>query len=267
MADRATDRARSRSPLPPRDSRKRSRSPRRRDDRDKRGGGGFKWKEKRRETDDREGGEKRLERGYRNRSRSPRRDRPCENDSKPAPKGSSVEDKFGSSKSKSKQTPVAATMDSADIENGRPGLKNTVEDKFGVAAKFGPSSSSSKNSVEDKFGVAAKFGTDSTKNTKDESTKPTKSAPAPAPAPIQANGEPMIEVFVNDRLGTRVKVPCYASDTIKLFKAQVASMIGRHPREIMLKRQGQRPYKDQLSLEDYEISNGASVDLEIDTGE
>ncbi len=63
---------RSRSPSPRRDERRRSRSPRRRrdDDRPKRGGGGFKWKERRRDDDGRgEEGERRLERGYRDRDR------------------------------------------------------------------------------------------------------------------------------------------------------------------------------------------------------
>lgn len=70
---------RSRSSSPRRDERTRSRSPRRRrdDDRSKRGGGGFRWKEKRRNEDGRDGeGERRLERGYRDRDRprSPVRD-------------------------------------------------------------------------------------------------------------------------------------------------------------------------------------------------
>ncbi|TVY52603.1 Ubiquitin-like modifier HUB1, partial [Lachnellula suecica] len=188
-----------------------SRSPRRRDDRDRRdkprggGGGGFKWKDKRRDTND-DGKEKRLERGYRNRSRSPRRERE---------KGSSY----------------------------------SVEDKFGVADKFGLSSSSS-----------------SKPSPKTEDSKPEKEKPKRAPVP-QASGEPMIIVHVNDRLGTKAAIPCLASDPIKLFKAQVAARIGRQPHEILLKRQGERPFKDQLTLEDYGVSNGVQIDLEIDTGE
>ena len=46
-----------------------------------------------------------------------------------------------------------------------------------------------------------------------------------------------------------------------LFKAQVAARIGREPHEIMLKRQGERPFKDQLTLEDYGVSNGVQLDL------
>lgn len=89
----------------------------------------------------------------------------------------------------------------------------------------------------------------------------------------------MIIVHVNDRLGTKAAIPCLASDPIsetlqgyslrgnctdsliELFKAQVAARIGREPHEIMLKRQGERPFKDQLTLEDYGVSNGVQLDL------
>lgn len=53
----------------------------------------------------------------------------------------------------------------------------------------------------------------------------------------------------------------------ELFKVQVAAQIGRKPHEIMLKRQGERPFKDVLTLEDYGVSNGVQLDLELDTGD
>ena len=221
-------RSRSRSPAPRRSpQRRRSRSPDRqekprdrdregerertrdREPRDKPKKSGFKWKEKRRD-EDRPEEPKRLERGYRNRSPSPRRHAP-------AGKGSSV------------------------------------EDKFGVAAKFGPS-------VADKFGSSSK----TEKGTAADTSKPPQRAAAAAPV---ASGEPMIIVHINDRLGTKAAIPCLASDPVKLFKAQVAARIGRQPHEIMLKRQGERPFKDQLTLEDYGVSNGVQLDLEIDTGD
>ncbi|KAG9231067.1 putative nucleolar protein 58 [Amylocarpus encephaloides] len=119
------------------------------------------------------------------------------------------------------------------------------EDKFDVASKFGPSTSFKKSCID----------TESNKK-------------ATGPAPVQQTlGEPMIIVHVNDRLGTKAAIPCLASDPIKLFKAQVAARIGRQPHEILLKRQGERPFKDQLTLEDYGVSNGVQIDLEIDTGE
>ncbi|KAK2805232.1 hypothetical protein FQN50_006257 [Emmonsiellopsis sp. PD_5] len=80
-------------------------------------------------------------------------------------------------------------------------------------------------------------------------------------APVAASSEPMIIVNVNDRLGTKAAIPCLASDPIRLFKAQVAARIGREPHEILLKRQGERPFKDQLTLEDYGVSNGVQLDL------
>ncbi|KAI6710073.1 GPI-GlcNAc transferase complex [Diplocarpon mali] len=202
-------------------SRRRSRSPPRRSEsdrertRDRRdkprgGGGGFKWKDKRSNNDEREGGGKRLERGYRNRSRSPRREREKPSENKES-KGSSV------------------------------------EDKFGVADKFGPSKA---------------------KKSAENTDAPPERAPATLSAPqAAAHGEPMIIVHVNDRLGTKAAIPCLASDPIKLFKAQVAARIGRQPHEILLKRQGERPFKDQLTLEDYGVSNGVQIDLEIDTGD
>lgn len=97
---------------------------------------------------------------------------------------------------------------------------------------------------------------------------------------VPQSSEPMIVVNINDRLGTKAAIPCLASDPIsslpptcevlsqhadliysELFKAQVAARIGREPHEIMLKRQGERPFKDQLTLEDYGVSNGVQLDL------
>lgn len=78
---------------------------------------------------------------------------------------------------------------------------------------------------------------------------------------------PMMLVTINDRLGTKKEVPCLGSDTIGDFKKLVAMQIGRKPHEIMLKRQSERPLKDQLTLDDYEISSGVQLDLELNTGD
>ena len=86
----------------------------------------------------------------------------------------------------------------------------------------------------------------------------------PVPAAPQ---QPMIIVTVNDRLGTKKAVPCFASDSVKDFKIIVASLIGRQPHEILLKRQGERPFKDVLTLQDYGVSNNVQLDLEVDTGD
>ncbi|KAH8820554.1 ubiquitin-related domain-containing protein [Xylogone sp. PMI_703] len=77
--------------------------------------------------------------------------------------------------------------------------------------------------------------------------------------------EPLLIVHVNDRLGSKTAVPCLGSDKIHQLKALVAARIGRPPSSIILRRQGERPFKDQLTLADYGISSGVQLDLEIDT--
>ncbi|KAF4213481.1 hypothetical protein CNMCM8980_010568 [Aspergillus fumigatiaffinis] len=96
---------------------------------------------------------------------------------------------------------------------------------------------------------------------KDERREKKKEKPEKKAVAAPQSSEPMIVVHVNDRLGTKAAIPCLASDPIKLFKAQVAARIGREPHEILLKRQGERPFKDQLTLEDYGVSNGVQLDL------
>ncbi|CAG8404200.1 unnamed protein product [Penicillium salamii] len=184
--------------------RSRSRSPRPRDngDRDRpKKTGGFRWKDKSR-TDDSRGDDRRLERGYRDRPRSPRRDR----------EGGRDGDRYGDK-----------PRDDRDQRDDRDTPREDREKKV------------KKEKKEKKV--------------------------------IPQSSEPMIVVHVNDRLGTKAAIPCLASDPIKLFKAQVAARIGREPHEILLKRQGERPFKDQLTLEDYGVSNGVQLDLEVGTGE
>ncbi|KAJ5749265.1 uncharacterized protein N7511_010961 [Penicillium nucicola] len=194
--------------------RSRSRSPRPRDngDRDRsKKSGGFRWKDKsdKIRTDDSRGDERRLERGYRDRPRSPRRDRDG--------------DRYGGSRDRSRDRDQRRRDDrDAPREGGE--MKEKTEKK----------------------------------------EKKEKKQKKPV---MPQSSEPMIVVHVNDRLGTKAAIPCLASDPIKLFKAQVAARIGREPHEILLKRQGERPFKDQLTLEDYGVSNGVQLDLEVGTGE
>ncbi|KAL2213407.1 ubiquitin-like protein, partial [Sarocladium strictum] len=86
----------------------------------------------------------------------------------------------------------------------------------------------------------------------------------PVAAPVA--GQEMIIVNINDRLGTKTAIPCLPSDTVGQLKLMVAARIGREPGQIMLKRQGERPFKDIITLEDYGISHGVQLDLEVDTG-
>ncbi|KAE8149731.1 ubiquitin-related domain-containing protein [Aspergillus avenaceus] len=190
--------------------RSRSRSPGRGYDRDRsdrerprKTGGGFRWKDKRRDGDDRrEADDRKLSRGYRDReerARSPRRERDT-------------------------YRPDDRRRDS-DRDRKRP----EGEEREGCDKK----------------------------EKKKKEKKPV----------VPQSTEPMIIVHVNDRLGSKASIPCLASDPIKLFKAQVAARIGREPHEIMLKRQGERPFKDFLTLADYSISSGSQLDLEVGTGD
>ncbi|POS83795.1 hypothetical protein EPUL_004865 [Erysiphe pulchra] len=134
-----------------------------------------------------------------------------------------------------------------------------IEDKYNVADKFGSLGSTHKDSRRKEV-----------KNDQEDElppVRPLNTATKTSTTTAVINDEPMIVVYVNDRLGTRAAIPCLASDSIRLFKAQVAARIGRQPHEIMLKRQGERPFKNQLTLEDYGVSNGVQLDLEIDTGD
>ena len=247
ISNHREDRTRSRSPprkpvyspSPPRRHRSRSRSPRRRhDDRPRKSGGGFRWKEKPRyEDDDRDRrDERRLDRGYRDQER---------------------------------ERPRQRSVDRRD--SGRRERDFDIEKKFGK-----------EKDLEDKFGKR-----DEGAGTKNGDKPPEKPRKEKKSAPVATTGEPMIVVNVNDRLGTKASIPCMASDPISishlsssarvyswqraqrltwstsigLFKAQVAAVIGRQPHEIMLKRQGERPFKDQLTLEDYGVSNGVQLDL------
>lgn len=83
----------------------------------------------------------------------------------------------------------------------------------------------------------------------------------------QASAPELIKIFVNNRLGSKHEIPCSSTDTIADLKKLVAFQIGSKPEAILLKRQGEKPLRDTLTLEDYEMGNGSSLDLEVDTGE
>ena len=75
----------------------------------------------------------------------------------------------------------------------------------------------------------------------------------------------IIVVHLNNRLGRRTAIQCSPQDTIKTIKLLASLQLGTRPEAIMLKRQGQRALRDGLTLEDHEIGNGSSLDLEVDT--
>ncbi len=80
-----------------------------------------------------------------------------------------------------------------------------------------------------------------------------------------ANTTALVHIFVTNRLGTRLELTCSVSDSFGDVKKLVAFQVGIKPEAILLKRQGMRPFRDALTLEDYEIGNGSALDMEVDT--
>ncbi|CAK1356933.1 unnamed protein product [Cercospora beticola] len=203
--------------------------------------GGFKWKEKKTRDEDaapRDSG--RLERGYRD--RSPRRDNYRDDRRDGERNGDNSRRRDDSRDRRDDRVRDRSPRRRDGGDNYRPG-QDREEDR----RKEGGDAPRSKS------------------DNKDKSEKKEKKEKKPKAAPV--SNEPMIIVTVNDRLGTKAQIPCLASDSVKAFKAMVAAHIGRQPHEIMLKRQGERPFKDVLTLEDYGVSNGVQLDLELDTGD
>ena len=74
----------------------------------------------------------------------------------------------------------------------------------------------------------------------------------------------VIVVHLNNRLGRRTAIYCSPQDTIATRKLLASLQLGTRPEAIMLKRQGQRALKDGLTLEECEIGDGSSLDLEVE---
>ncbi|KAH8827892.1 ubiquitin-like protein [Flagelloscypha sp. PMI_526] len=70
----------------------------------------------------------------------------------------------------------------------------------------------------------------------------------------------LIEVIANDRLGTKVRVKCSPQDTIGDLKKLIAAQTGTDPSKIQLKK-WYTIYKDHITLADYEIANGMSLEM------
>ncbi|RAH59121.1 ubiquitin-like protein [Aspergillus piperis CBS 112811] len=142
----------------------------------------------------------------------------------------------------------------------RDSYRDNTSDRYGDRDRYrrdySPDCARDRDRERDRDSIKPKK-TDSEKKEKKEKKKKLK----------PASTEEMILVTVNDRLGSKATVPCLPSDTVGDLKVLVAAQIGRAPREIMLKRQGERPFKDFITLGDYSITNGVQLDLEIGTGD
>lgn len=58
----------------------------------------------------------------------------------------------------------------------------------------------------------------------------------------------LINVFVNNRLGAKYEIMCSSSDNIGAFKKLVTAYTGTKADATKLRRQGQRPLKDSITL-------------------
>jgi ubiquitin-like protein 5 len=70
----------------------------------------------------------------------------------------------------------------------------------------------------------------------------------------------MIEIFVNDRIGKKVRIKCFTTDTIWNLKQLIAAHIGTKPEKIKLQK-SYTIFKDNITLADYEIKDGSSLEL------
>ncbi|KAL9936388.1 hypothetical protein V8E36_004456 [Tilletia maclaganii] len=71
---------------------------------------------------------------------------------------------------------------------------------------------------------------------------------------------PLIEVIANDRLGRKVRVKCSSNDTVGDLKKLIAAQTGTTPEKIQLKK-WHTVFKDHITLGDYEIHDGASLEM------
>jgi ubiquitin-like protein 5 len=74
------------------------------------------------------------------------------------------------------------------------------------------------------------------------------------------NNRQMIEIIANDRIGKKVRVKCFSTDTIYNLKQLIAAHIGTKPEKIKLQN-AYTVYKDKITLKDYEIHDGSSIEL------
>ncbi|GAA6046884.1 hypothetical protein NBRC10513_001626 [Rhodotorula toruloides] len=71
----------------------------------------------------------------------------------------------------------------------------------------------------------------------------------------------LIEVIANDRLGNKVRVKCDSDDTVGDLKKLIAAQTGTKAEKIVLKK-WYTIYKDHITLRDYEINDGMSLEMQ-----
>jgi len=69
-----------------------------------------------------------------------------------------------------------------------------------------------------------------------------------------------IEVVTIDELGRKARVNCTDEDTIAFVKKNIAAQTGSDWTKLQLKKWS-TIYKDQITLKDYEVSDGMILEL------
>ena len=92
-----------------------------------------------------------------------------------------------------------------------------------------------------------------------EAERPRKPVELKIDAP-KASENPMMEIICNDRLGGKVRVKCYPTDTIADLKLLVGAHTGTRAEKIRLQK-GYSIFKDHITVEDYEIKDGMQIEM------
>ena len=71
---------------------------------------------------------------------------------------------------------------------------------------------------------------------------------------------PMMEVVCNDRLGGKVRVKCYPTDSISNLKLLISAHTGTRPEKIRLQK-AHIIFKDHITVDDYEIKDGMQIEM------
>jgi hypothetical protein len=96
-----------------------------------------------------------------------------------------------------------------------------------------------------------------------------KITPSGAPSAGNAGGRPqygpgsnerMIEVVLNDRLGKKLRLKVYPSDTILAVKKLASAKTGIKPEKMRLQKSS-NVYKDHIRLMDYDVPDGMGFEL------
>lgn len=73
----------------------------------------------------------------------------------------------------------------------------------------------------------------------------------------------VIEIVVNDRMGRKEKIKCHPDELIIDFKRLISAQIGTRAEKIRLQK-ASIIFKDHLTLSDYEIKDGAGLEMYYD---